>query len=178
MSSIFLFLITVFFGLSFDRLNVFKYCILSSVLHELGHIVSYIIFTGQIPEIKISLFGFTMKNNVSYNKYLPVILLSGPMVNLILAVISYIYLQKQIKIDIYVFMLVNIIVFIMNILPVYYLDGGQVLYAKSALYQRFYRQISIISMFSISVMAYHFTDNIVGIIIFLLYFIINLANDI
>ena len=178
MSHLFIFLIIIFFGLSFDRLNVFKYCIVSSIFHEFGHIFAYIFFERKIPEIIITPFGFTMKNNVSYSKYYIYILFFGPAINILIVIITLLRLKNKFNLDIYIIMLVNIIIFITNIIPVNYLDGGQILYAKSKFYQRNYRLISGISIIILAVMVYGFTGNLVRIVIFLLYYAINTANDI
>ena len=178
MKSAFLFLIIAFFGLLFDRLNVFKYCILSAILHEAGHIRAYIIAEHKFPKIKISVFGFRMENNVSHNKNYIFILLAGPFVNLIIALTALLRLRTHFSLNCYVMMAVNAVLFIINMLPVYYLDGGQVLYSISSVYQRKYRQISAVFILVFSVMVFYFTDNLLTLFALFLYFIINIANDI
>lgn len=178
MKRTFVFLIIIFFGLSFDRLNIFKYCIVSSIWHEIGHISAYKICTGKMPEIDVSVFGFKMKNNVLYHDNYVIILLSGPFTNFLLAAASFFLVQNQFKLNLYVFMIVNTILFIYNILPVYYLDGGQVLYSVSLIYQRFHRQISCFFIIFTVVMLIYFTGSIAPIFISAIYFIINIINDI
>lgn len=174
----FLFLVICFMGLSFDRLNIFKYCILSCIAHEAGHIFSSRICTGKWPQIKAGVFGLRMKNNVALNKHYIAILFSGPFVNIFLTIITCITLKSSFSLNKYIFMLVNAIVFIFNMLPIYYLDGGQILYSKSLFYQKHFNQISSISLLTACVMLFHFTDNLVLLLIPVMYFIINLANDI
>lgn len=178
MNNFFIFLIILFFGLSFDRLNVFKYCIISSILHELGHIVSYRFFIKRWPEIKISIFGFKMINDIQNSNFNIVILLFGPLVNFLIVIISSFVLYFKFKLDIYVLLCVNIIIFVLNVMPIYYLDGGQILYNISNFYQRKYRMISIISLSFLLVIYLIYAGNILPILVFLMYFIINIVNDI
>ncbi len=176
--NMFLFLLITFIGLSFDRLNIFKYCILSCLIHEAGHITAYKAFTGKWPKISVKLFGFSMENNVLLNKHFIIILFSGPLMNLICAVISIICINFSFTLDGYIFMIINSCIFVFNILPVYYLDGGQILYSKSVFYQRNYNKISIIALFLFCVMLYTFTDNPVGFAFPVIYYIANISNDI
>lgn len=178
MRQLLLFLIVVFTGLYFDIFNIFKFCILSSIFHECGHIIAHRIFVKKWPSVKVSVFGFAMENNVSQSRFFPIILFSGPFVNLILAIFSLFLLSKQIKLDYYILFLINVVIFILNMLPVYYLDGGQILYTLSPFYQRNYRKISIISVVFMAVMVMYFTGVKLPIIAFSLYFIINILNDI
>ena len=178
MKSIFVFLILVFAGLSFDRLNIFKYCIAASVLHECGHIAAYRFATGTMPEIKISVFGFRMKNNVSLNKKYSLILFSGPLANLTAAIISRIINLFSFHIHLYIFSIVNSVLFVFNMLPVFFLDGGQILYAESAFYRKNYRIISMFSVLFIAVMAFSFTDNIASLMLFIMYFTFIILNDV
>ena len=177
MNKLFVFLVVLYFGLTFDRLNIFKYCILSSCLHELGHIVAYSLFMKKLPNIDVSAFGFRMKNDASDSRYYNTILLSGPLVNLFICISCLILLKNGFNLNLYVLMTVNIVIFIMNLLPVYYMDGGNIMYNKSIFYQRNHRKISIFSVIILSVMVISFTDNIMPFFIFLFYFILNLIND-
>lgn len=178
MKSLFLFLVLVFYGLYFDKLNIFRICIISSVLHEVSHAVTYRIIIKRWPKIKISIFGFSMVNDVYNNKYYPLILFAGPGVNLSLAMIAFVKLTMQFTMRNYVTLIVNTIIFIFNILPVYYLDGGQILYCISSFYRRFYIQISCTAIILFSVMVIYFTSNILFTGIFLVYFLINLSQTI
>ena len=108
----FCFLLLVFFGLSFDRLNVFKYCIISSILHEAGHIIVYRFFTGKWPDIEVGVFGFRMKNNVSLEKFYIEILSAGPLMNLFLVFIGLIVSEISFSLNAYVFSVINLYIFL------------------------------------------------------------------
>ncbi len=178
MKSFFVFLILLFFGLSFDRLNIFKYCILSSVLHELGHIIAYLFCMKKFPKIKVSVFGFKICSSDINGKYYIFILSSGPLVNFLIFIFAFFYLKFKFKLNVYVLMIVNVFIFLINILPVYYLDGGQIFYMFSTFYQRNYRTISSFSLVILALIYLYITDNFFSLILFIFYFIINLANDI
>ncbi len=181
MKSRFVFFTAVFFGLYFDTLNIFKFCILSSILHEAGHVAAYIIILKQMPKIKITIFGFVMQYPRANSKNLWLVTLCGPLVNITACCISFLLLQSKFTLNLYVFMWVNAVIFAFNMLPVYYLDGGHLLYDKFAWYQRNYQ---IISGAAIVIMAAGMIFLSAGnvsfrpLLISLLYFFINMSNDI
>lgn len=174
----FLFLLIVFLGLSFDRLNVFRYCIASCIIHERGHIIAYRLYTSKWPEISVSIFGFKMKNNVLFNKNRNKIIFSGPAANLICAIIALIFTNFIFTLKLYIFACINFFIFFFNILPVYYLDGGQILYNKYQFYQNNFKYISAFSLLLFCVMLYTFTDNQLLLTLPFIYYIINILNDI
>ena len=175
---LFIFFATVFVGLYFDKFNIFRYCIISSFLHECGHIIAYRIIMNKWPEIQISVCGMKMKNNVAYNKNNVFVVICGPLINLILTIFSVIMINFSPSFDRYIFAVVNVFIFIFNILPIYYLDGGQILYCFSWFYQRNYLFLSNLSIIAISVMVFCFTDELLFLVIPLIYYIFNTLNHI
>ena len=157
MNSLFIFLVVVFTGLFFDIENIFLYCIVFSFLHEAGHIIAYLLCYKDLPKINISIFGFRMENNILFHKNSILIFLSGPLVNLIFVIYSLYLLEIKATFKLYIIFWVNLILFSINILPVYYLDGGQILYRISSFYQRNYIKISNFTIISIAVMLICFT---------------------
>lgn len=118
--------VLLFFALLFDKLNIFLYLIVSSVLHEAGHIASCLIFKKK-PKIKVSIFGIKLSDYPTEKIKKLLVLSSGPFVNTILILISYYgFLNKEFSLNIYVFMCVNAVSLIFNILPIHFLDGGQI----------------------------------------------------
>lgn len=84
-----------------------------SVLHELGHLFVLLLFGVRPYLIRFSFFGVGIK----YENALPafkeaVVYLSGPAVNLLF----YIFLKDD----------VNLFLFVLNIFPVFPLDGGRI----------------------------------------------------
>ncbi len=178
MRDFFIFLIILFTGLYFDIFNIFRYCIISSILHEAGHIITYRTLIGKWPVINISVFGFTMQNDIRHSARLPLVLISGPLMNLLLCIVSSVMLNINFRLNYLVFLIINAIILIFNILPVYYLDGGQILYEIWPFYQKNYIEISTLAIIFISVMVMCFTGINISVLLFSAYFIINTLNDI
>lgn len=93
-----------------DLLYLLLYC----ALHELGHLTMLLICGGRPKGLTFSYYGFALR----YEDNLPrfreaVVIISGPLVNLLL----YFVFKND----------VNLILFLLNILPVYPLDGGRIL---------------------------------------------------
>ncbi len=156
---------------------------LSSFAHETGHIAVYIILLNKVPKIEISIFGIKMINDIKNEKYLKYILARGPGVNLFLTAIFYLLYNNRFTIQRYTAFVVNLIMFAFNMLPVYYLDGGQILYITSKFYQNHCKSISILTVIFIGFIgiAMCLAGQNYGIIramlLFMVYFILNLATD-
>lgn len=178
MNQLFIFFIVLFTGLFFDRLDIFRICIISSLLHEFGHIFAYRLFTNKWPEIDISVFAFRMKNNVSYYNFLIYILIRGPLVNIIICITTFYLNNISATINGYIWFTVNLILSIFNMLPVWFLDGGQILYCLSPFYQRNYLFFSFLFITITTVMLLAFTGVNASVMIAYMYFIINILNDI
>ncbi len=87
---------------------------LFSVLHELGHLAALLIFGAEIKEIDLSFFGFGIRHDSKLsNLQEAAMLLCGPFVNLCL----FAALRDEI----------NLALFVLNMQPVYPLDGGRLL---------------------------------------------------
>lgn len=171
----FIVFVVIFYALLFDRLNIFLYLVISAVLHELGHISACIICHIR-PQIKISVFGIKLCRypQEKYKKLF--VLLSGPLINLILAILSGLKLQEHFSLNLYVFLCINLVLFIFNILPVNFLDGGQIiqLFCQSASIQKTAEKASF-AFIIIAVML--FTGNIIfsalAVMMFFVYCYIN-----
>ena len=178
MNSLFVFLVVVFTGLFFDRANIFLYCIVFSFLHEAGHILAYLLCYKKWPKINISIFGFRMENNILFQQNSILIFLSGPLVNFIIVIIIFYLLKIKATFQLYIIFFINLILFSINILPVYYLDGGQILYRISPFYQRNYIKISNFTIIAFAVMLICFTGVNVPVRLSCGYFVYNISNDI
>lgn len=107
--------------------------VLSAVLHELGHIIAIILKKGNITEIAfgivnidISSDSYTFSEAESEDELF--ILLSGPLINLIIAlVLKFIYFSSGCSMANLV-SYQNLFLGIVNLLPISSLDGGRILY--------------------------------------------------
>lgn len=121
----FLLVTVIFFVLLFDKLNIFFYLILASFMHETGHIAACLI-CGYRPVLKITLFGICLFNYPDHKIKKLFVLVSGPAVNGVMAAILFYLMNNSFSVNIYVFYCVNLLLFIFNLLPVSFLDGGQI----------------------------------------------------
>ena len=165
----------IFYALLFDRLNIFLYLLASSVLHEAGHISACLV-SRKKPRLTVSVFGIKLSDypEEKYKKLF--VLLAGPMINLSMTILSYHRLKAGFSLYVYIFMCVNFAVFVFNMLPVYFLDGGQILkiFCNNAVIQKIFE---ITAWFFITGIIVFFADNIVisavAATIFFIYYYIN-----
>lgn len=92
-----------------------SYTLLFASLHEIGHLICLYLFGGRAEQITFSYYGIGLKYNHHFSVVKELIfLLSGVIVNLIFAMLN---VQRDI----------NIILLLINIMPIYPLDGGRAL---------------------------------------------------
>jgi len=108
----FSFILVLSFSALFSAKEVL-FLMLFSSLHEFGHLIILLLFKGKPTSLTFSFYGFGLK----YNDKIPrlkelFIIIAGPLVNLIL----WLFLRDNI----------NLLLFVLNVLPVYPLDGGRV----------------------------------------------------
>lgn len=101
-----------------------------AIIHELGHLFFLNKFGVKICELKISLFGANIKTEnfkkISIKKDV-IVLLSGPLVNLIFSAVLY-FVNLIIKnVDLSNLILINLGLGIFNFLPFYNFDGGKII---------------------------------------------------
>lgn len=148
----------------FDLLGYFLIFFLSIMIHELIHSLVGISFGLNIKSMEISLNGL----NIDFKKFQLktskkiLVLLSGPLSNLAILIFFY-FLNKE-K---YIFIIIsNMLLFIFNMIPIYPLDGGRILYEILLKYFRFsiannilinvYKFFSIITLLLVSYMYINF----------------------
>lgn len=174
----FFLLVFIFFSLIFDRLNIFLYLLISAILHEAGHI-SACLLCGHRPKVKASLFGICLANYPAQRAKKLMVVLCGPLVNLLLFAVSHCMLQHKFSLGLYVFGCVNLLIFAFNMLPVNFLDGGVLLQLvlgenKAAMLTDIF---SFLVMVSFAVL---FSDSIIhsafAILLFAIYYCINKIN--
>ncbi len=105
-------------------------CIICAFLHELGHLIFIYFFNGKPDKIVINLFEVKIHSDMPLtSKWKDVIIaFSGIASNLLFSAfagIIYYFYQNQFLLD---FLLCNLCVASINLLPVQSFDGGQLLY--------------------------------------------------
>lgn len=102
-----------------------------SITHEFGHILAIIKYDKKISGVKINAFSIDIEQNYDFNisnKKELVVLLCGPLINLIFFAIFALF-YKILNLNIFkIFSIQNLIIGILNLLPIYSLDGGQILF--------------------------------------------------
>ena len=131
------FILILAFSLISSAENVL-WLLLFASLHETGHILSLLCFGGQPDSLTLSYYGVGMKHSVSLSVFQELLfLLSGVMVNGAFVILN---IHREI----------NFALFLINILPLYPLDGGRAL--KLVLNQICNLRISAIIFKSITVL--------------------------
>lgn len=132
----FSFLLIISFALAFGADNVIGLLVFSS-LHEIGHIIALLSVGGKIDNITLSFYGLALNYScmLSRNKELLVII-CGPLLNFVL----YLVLKNEI----------NLLLFVINSLPIYPLDGGRIL---AMVFPKWSRAVSIVTLVMISVLS-------------------------
>ncbi len=100
------------------------------LLHETAHLVAALWIGLRVSHITLYPFGVNLKlkNKMVYSVVDDVILyISGPLINIILSLISLLVYTKYPREEIYLFYINNIALFAVNMLPAMPLDGGMIL---------------------------------------------------
>lgn len=127
------------------QIKIYALLMCLALIHELGHVMAGIILGFKPESISIIPTGFSVKfknDFKNYNKKIKngnmlalkkaIIAFAGPLVNLIIMAISIIYykiteISEIAGISIELLIYSNLLIFIFNMLPIYPLDGGQIL---------------------------------------------------
>lgn len=128
-----IFLFVLLFVLT-NQIDLYALVMLFALIHELGHLLCGVILDFAVENFEIMPLGFSVefKPNVKdYNKKIMksniltvkklCINLAGPMANFIIIIVAYLFKLQ----DIIIFS--NLIILIINMIPIYPLDGGRVL---------------------------------------------------
>ena len=104
--------------------------LLSSGLHEMGHLILMFIFRQRVVSVTFGAFGVRidrqLSQNLSYKKE-AIIAFGGIMINFLIAILSYLYyyfINSDFALKL---MVVNIIIGIFNMIPIEVLDMGRVI---------------------------------------------------
>ncbi|MFA6118972.1 MAG: site-2 protease family protein [Parachlamydiales bacterium] len=129
-----LFFINIYKGIHVENIIVGGVLLFSLLVHEYGHALTARFF-GREPEIHLEAFGGFARYNGSglTNKQSLLITLNGPLLESLLIPLSYFLLKFQIfdnyyfRFFLYYTMKLNIILCLINLVPVFPLDGGNIL---------------------------------------------------
>ena len=164
--------------LIFDKINIFLFFLLGTLIHELGHILSCLL-CGKKPVIQLSLFGIKLCNYPNDKLKKMVVLLCGPLLNLIIMVVLYICIQNRFTLNRYIFLCANTVIFAFNMLPFDFLDGGQIL-CMFISNDKLVCIFNIISLIVLLCFVVYFSNNYIysffTIILFIIYYIKNKTN--
>ena len=113
--------------LFFFELLPYYFCFFISIfIHEISHGIMGKIFGLKIKNISINFSGLSLGfENFNISKIKKIIIyIVGPVINLIIAIILNYYNNEE-----YAFLIIcNLLLFTFNILPIYPLDGGKIIY--------------------------------------------------
>lgn len=130
-----IFLIIILYILT-QNIEVFAMSFIFILLHELGHAITGIILGLKIKKININVFGLSIefenygKERIN-NKI--IIDMAGPFINIISFIVAVIFKKEEIA-------YINILLAIINLLPIYPLDGGRIV--KNVLLKKYnYKQV-------------------------------------
>lgn len=125
------------------------YTVIFALLHELAHILTILFFKNRMFSFKGKALGFSITTNALGYKQEAAVCLAGPLFSLfcfvLFAVLSYFnHMPRQL-----VFIAAcNLSLFLINILPLYPLDGGRALFCLLSLKFQQHRAYIIIKIIS------------------------------
>lgn len=112
-----------------DRKGTVLLCLISSFFHEMGHIAAMAVKKAKLKSVRFNLGDVAINgdfSNLSYSAEI-FITVSGVFVNLILALISFaIYKAGTVNLF-FDLSMINLLIAVFNLLPVRFLDGGQLI---------------------------------------------------
>lgn len=116
-----IFLIIILYILT-KNIKVFAISFIFILLHELGHAITGVILGLKIKKININVFGLSIEFENYGKERLNnkiIIDMAGPAINIITFIIAVIFKNEEIA-------YINILLAIINLLPIYPLDGGRI----------------------------------------------------
>lgn len=179
-----IFLFVILFILT-NQIEIYSLVMLFALIHELGHLLCGVLLGFEAESLKIMPLGFSVqfKTNISdYNKKILkantltlkklLINLAGPMINLFIILIG---ISMNFNENI---IYSNLIILIINLIPIYPLDGGRIMNnilkliignKKARIYTNTISNLFVIIITMISSIAIYYYKNIA--ILFALFFI-------
>lgn len=127
-----LFVLYVFLCIYFNWFNKIFYYVITVTLHEYGHYFVAKYFGYQIDSMIFSLSGAGITSNNNFkSKHDILISIAGPLVNLFILLITVCswWIFPLTYLYTYDFLISNLVVMFFNLIPIYPLDGGRILFA-------------------------------------------------
>lgn len=167
-----IFLIIILYILT-KNIEIFAFSFIFILLHELGHAITGIILGLRIKKININALGVSIEfENYGKERIKNKIIidLAGPLVNLILCTVTILLKNEEIA-------YINLALAIINLLPIYPLDGGRIIknlllkkynYKKTIMCIEKISKTTLISMSMISSIIILYFKNI-GIFLVIIY---------
>ena len=135
-----------------DSSGMSVWCIVASVMHEMGHFAALLAFNARPAIINVGIFGIRVEQapqtSLSYRQN-RIVSLAGPLVNLITFLV--LTATGGIKAA-----MVHAVLAFFNLLPVESRDGGQALYCSLAMYMdaaRAEQVVTAVSVFTVLPLA-------------------------
>ena len=193
---IFIFLIILYFT---RQIEIYWIIMFFAFLHELGHLIAGVLLKMKAKKISIMPAGFSIEFALTENDYNKKILnsnileikkiivaIAGPMVNLLIIIITSILCEKSKLINNIIYS--NFIILIFNLLPIYPLDGGRILNSVICLIKKrkygiiYTNIISNITLFLISflfsILIYYYQNWAIVVVLIYLWYIVLKQNKI
>lgn len=170
-------ILTVFLLIGFLTGTFYQLVIILSIvlLHELGHYAAAAFFKWRINYIMLWIFGGVMVTEEDGNRPLHqeiIVTLAGPFLHIVIFILLYFYssssfnfIQPSILEMVYLY---NTLILLFNLLPIWPLDGGKIIFYLSSHVMPFRRAHNFILIFSMAVC-------IIVLILQLSYFPFNLS---
>lgn len=134
------FIILAFIFILLGKFRFILYYTLLVLIHELGHLITAIIFKWDIDKILILPFGCLIKFNMPINTSLKeefIISINGVLIQFIF------FLLTNSFIDYKYYSLINYFIIIFNLLPIYPLDGSKIINVILNYISSFYNSLNI-----------------------------------
>ncbi len=121
--------VVIYIVLLYDYSGFMRLSFLASVLHEMGHVLLYIIICKKVPKIRVTATGFCMRiKGLSFAPFKMLCLaVAGPLANLIIAIMCYISVLNKFTLHVAAFGMANILLCCFNLLPIAPFDGEVIL---------------------------------------------------
>ena len=125
----FILTLTVLLLLFFDGSGTVLACVEAVLLHEGAHAAVYAVLTGRRPSFRVRFGGLEMRCPVPLceNRQRVAVLAAGPLINLLAAGICFAFAAHQAHYRLLVCGTAQLFSGLLNLLPVGFLDGGQLL---------------------------------------------------